>query len=422
MANQQVNLTELADIITAEVQNRLEATVNQMLSDAKNQLDQQTSESRREKIVITGSEQYSIEANSDGLSFNKKDTPILTVGKNGQLSTNTKSPRSFGKGSAHFKSGASSEAILPSSGVGSTRGVIVEGDGDDDKSYSFRAVSRMNRQGFNVASDGSIQIATMNKRGKVTIYNNENEHPGVFIDIPIKDYNASAIKIQANTPISDAWNHISAISDAGDDGHATETFRVNGQGDVMSGNSFYSNNNGYAEMFEWADQNARGEDRCGLVVALNDDGKLILPGDDDKIIGVIVPSAAMIGNSYWNHWQDKYKTETNGAKRYEQYEIVEWAEMETSLVKSFYTNSLPANYALPDNACELQTDENGDDLIKPALSEYYAEQEYTGRNQRVEWATVCMLGTAPVFKGQNIGASWIKVKDLSDELDLMIIK
>lgn len=422
MANQQLNLSELADIITAEVQNRLKAEVEQVLSDAKQQLTETSNESRREKIVITGSEQYSIEANSDGLSFNKKDAPILTVGKNGQLSTNTKSPRSFGKGSAHFKSGASSEALLPSSGVGSTRGVIVEGDGDDDKSYSFRAVSRMNRQGFNVASDGSIQVATMQKRGKLTVFNNENEQPGVYIDIPVKDYTESAIKIQANTPIGTAWNHISAVSDAGDDGHTAETFRVNGQGDVMSGNSFYSNNNGYAEMFEWADQNTRNEDRCGFAVALNEDGKLIMPGDEDTVIGVVVPGAAMIGNSYWNHWQDKYKTETNGAKRYEQYEIVEWAEMETSLVKSFYTASLPANYALPDNACELQTDENGDELLKPEVSEDYAEQEYVGRNQRLEWATVCLLGTVPVFKGQNIGANWIKVKDLSDELDLMIIK
>jgi len=422
MAEQTLNLNELADIITAEVQKRLKAEVDAALIEAKETLKQNVSESKREKIVVTGPEQYSIIADSDGLTFAKKDAPVMTIGKNGQMSTNTKNPRSVGKGSAHFKSGASSEAILPSSGVGSTRGVIVEGDGDDDKTYVFRAVSRMNRQGFNIMSDGSAQVATMKKHGKFSVYNTELEQPGIFIETPSKDFVDSALKIQNSGPMSTKWNHISTLSDAGEDGHVIETFRVNGQGDVMSNKSFQSNHNGFAEMFEWADQNARGENRFGFTVALNGDGQLIVAGDDDTVIGVVVPGAAVIGNAYWNHWKDMYKTETIGTEVQEKHEIVEWTEMETSIVKSFYTDSLPANYALPDNACEIQTDENGNDLTRPSVSEQYTSQEYQGRTARQEWATVCLLGTVPVYKGQNIGANWILVTSLSDELDLMIIK
>lgn len=422
MAEQTLNLNELADIITAEVQKRLKAEVDTALEEARESLKQNVSESKREKIVITGPEQYNIIADSDGLTFAKKDAPIMTIGKNGQMSTNTKSPRSVGKGSAHFKSGASSEALLPTSGTGSTRGVIVEGDGDDDKTYAFRAVSRMNRQGFNVMSDGSVQVANMKKHGKFSVYNTETEQPGVFIDTPSKDFFDSALKIQNAGALSAKWNHISTLADAGEDGQTTETFRVNGQGDVMANKAFYSNYTGFAEMFEWADQNSRNENRIGITVALDSDGKLIMAGDDDTVIGVVVPGAAMIGNAYWNHWSNKYKTDTNGTVKYEEHEIVEWTEMETSLVKSYYTDSLPANYALPDNACEIQTDENGDELLRPVVSKSYEAQDYEGRQLRQEWATVCLLGTVPVYKGQNIGANWILVKSLSDELDLMIIK
>lgn len=423
MTEKTFNMNELADVIAAEVQNRLQHEVVAMIANAKAEIAKKTqSEVTRERITLTGTEQYYIEANSDGLSFCKKDVPVLTIGVNGQMSTNTRSPRSVGKGSAHFKSGTSSEAIIPSSGNGSTRGIIVEGDGDDDKTYSFRAVSRQNRQGFNVASDGSIQVANMKKMGKVSVYNNELEAPGVHIHTPSKDYTSSSLTLQAGAAIGSKWNHISAISDAGDDGQKTETFRVNGQGDVMSSGTVFSNLTGFAEMFEWADQNAREETRYGFTVSLDQDGKIMPAGDDDIVIGVVVPSASLVGNAFWNHWHKQYKTETNGAPVHEQYELVEWTETETTLMKSFYTDSLPANYALPDNACEVQTDEWGDELMRPALSEEFEQQDYTGRNNRPEWATVCLLGTVPVYKGQNIGANWINVKTLSDELDLMIIK
>ena len=43
-------------------------------------------------------------------------------------------------------------------GLHSTRGVIVEGDGDDEKTFTFRALSRQNRQGFNITGDGSVLV------------------------------------------------------------------------------------------------------------------------------------------------------------------------------------------------------------------------------------------------------------------------
>ena len=45
---------------------------------------------------------------------------------------------------------------LFTNGKGSTIGLIVEGEGDDENTFVFKAGSRMNRQGTNIHSDGSL--------------------------------------------------------------------------------------------------------------------------------------------------------------------------------------------------------------------------------------------------------------------------
>ena len=338
----------------------------------------------------------------------------MLVGKNGQLATGTKSPRSYGKGSAHFRSGTTSEADLPTSGDGCTRGVIVEGDGDDDKTYVFRAVSRMNRQGFNIFSDGSAALGSMRKVNDATlgVYHKFNDADAVSIEIPALEYDHTAFGVTATTPLNNRWNAISVHADTD-----TETFRVDGTGSVFANGSYYSKGTCYAEMFEWADGNSRNEDRNGFTVTLDANGQLRVADEGDKIVGVVVPNAAVVGNTAWNHWHKKYRNKTI------KYNIVEWLEIETTKLKSFYKHNLSKDFALPENAVEIQTDSYGNDLSKQVLDHTWnSSQEYTGREQRDSWAVVCILGSAPVYKGQLVNSNWIKVKDLSDELELLIIK
>jgi hypothetical protein len=372
------------------------------------------SEQRRDRIVLTGAKPYAIDASDDGLLFSKENDVVLLVGKNGQLATGTKSPRSFGKGSAHFRSGYTSEADLPTSGNGSTRGVIVEGDGDDDKTFVFRAVSRMNRQGTNVFSDGSVAIGSMNKVNDATlgVYHRFNDTDAVSIDIPTLEYDHTAVSITAATPLNNRWNAFNVIAD-----EDTETFRVDGTGSVYANGSYYSNGTCYAELFEWADGNSRGEDRNGFTVTLDANGKLRVADEGDKVVGVVVPHAAVVGNSAWNHWHSKFRDKQN------KYSIVEWLEIETTKLKSFYKHSLSKDFALPDNAIEIQTDYNGNEFFKSSVNHLWdSSEDYVGREKRKNWAVVCILGSAPVFKGQLVNNNWIKVKDLNDELELMIIK
>jgi hypothetical protein len=400
---------EIIQAVTKKLTVEFEGKMQVALEKISSAVDQ-----RRDRIVLTGSKHYAIDASDDGLLFSKEDDVVMLVGKNGQLATGTKSPRSYGKGSAHFRSGYTSEADLPTSGDGSTRGVIVEGDGDDDKTFVFRAVSRMNRQGFNIFSDGSAALGSMNKVNDATfgVYHRFNDADAVSIDIPALEYDHTAFKITATTTLNNRWNAINVIAD-----EDTETFRVDGEGDVFANGAYYSNSACYAEMFEWSDSNSRNEDRNGFTVTLDGNGKLRIASDGDTIVGIVVPNAAVVGNTAWNHWHKKYRNKTI------KYNVVEWLEIETTKLKSFYKHSLSKDFALPDNAVEIQTDYNGNDLYKRALDHTWdSSQEYTGREKRNSWAVVCILGSAPVYKGQTVNSNWIKVKDLSDELELMIVK
>lgn len=443
-ANSAIDIDKVtADItaaITRKVEKELEEKVAQMatemnkfsgaiegkLQTAMAQLNSSI-ETKREKITLTSDEQYSIGANLDGLMFAKEDKVILMIGKNGQLGAGTKAPRTFGRGSAHFKcANYSSEAIIPSVGDGVTRGLLVESDGDDDKSFIFRAVSRMNRQGFNVFSDGSLGINKFKKSNGETlgVYHKNEGGDVLSIEVPSKDFDGSVLKINANPGENKGWKAISVSSNHGENDLRTETFRVNGQGDVFASGTLYNNASGYSEFFEWEDGNARNENRNGFTVTVTEAGKIRVADDDnDAVLGVIVERSALASNTMWNHWRNKYFQDLHGRRSTQAYDIVEWMETETSTVKSFFKDGLDSKFALPENACIIETDENGNELARPLInSAYNYAQEYEGRQDRQGWGLVCVLGTIPIFKGQVLNKNWIKIKDLSDEMELVLIR
>jgi hypothetical protein len=60
---------------------------------------------------------------------------------------------------------------------------------------------------------------------------------------------------------------------------------------------------------------------------------------------------------------------------------------------------------------------------RPRLNpEYDESQEYLPREQRPEWNCVGLLGQLPLRKGQPVAESWIKIKDISDEVELWLVR
>jgi hypothetical protein len=402
---------QLVEQITAQVTMALEEKL-------RAEIQSISAEFRRDRIVLTSEKQFKIEADIDGLSFDRDNETVLIIGKNGQLATGTRSPKTVGRGSAHFKAGSSSEAVIPSSGIHSTRGIIVEGDGDDDKTFVFRAVSRMNRQGFNVFSDGCAALGSLSKINNSTfgVYHRHPDTDALTVKSPTRQFEHTLLTFESGSALRPNWNVVEANCSDG------KIFSINGNGNVRSHGGYYSNNTGYAEMFEWCDKNAKGENRIGFTVCLDANGKIEVSAPDVNPIGVVVPTAAVIGNAAWNFWHNKFAKDEYGTTKTTADSVIEWLEMETTTLHSHFNSSLSDNFALPDNAVEIPNDSNGNSFQRPVHHKLYDDKSYVSRTDRNEWATICILGVVPMFKGQETGKSWIKIRDLTEELELWLIK
>jgi len=55
-------------------------------------------------------------------------------------------------------------------------------------------------------------------------------------------------------------------------------------------------------------------------------------------------------------------------------------------------------------------------------SEWEPTKEYVPRKDRVEWVYVGLMGQVPILKGQPVGKGWIRMKEISDKVDLYLIK
>ena len=260
-----------------------------------------------------------------------------------------------------------------------------------------------------------------------SVYHRHSSGNGLTVYIPAKDFEDTGLKISTSAGPHKRWKAISVSGDGDltDTDRQTEVFKVDGKGSVFVGDTVYSNSNGYAEFFEWQDGNPRNENRTGMTVTINKEtGKISIADDEnDEVLGVVVPSAAFAGDSNWAHWQGKYYLDDNGFPKQQKYDVVEWLEMEDTTLTSLYKDSLPKDFALPENAVILETDSEGGDFYRNLESvSYDPTKEYLGRQDRQEWAMVCVLGSIPIFKGQLHNSNWIKLKDISDELELVMIK
>lgn len=378
----------------------------------------------RSELKLVGEKEFLFTSDLDGLVISENDKALITASKSGAIGFGLKAPRSFGVGSAHFRANYTSDAPMPTSGDGSTRGVIVEGDGDDDKTFTFRVLSRMNRQGLNVTGDGSLLVNSPKDEtlSRVTINQTNNDRPALNVISASKYFDETVLNLQAKAGLESKFNFINAKADVDNNGGSgIDVFKVNAEGSVYSEQSFYSNGKGYAELFEWADGNHKNENRDGFTVALNEKGQLIIADEGDSIIGVVGSNPAFIGNAGWNGLQDRYNLNADKEHMKTKYKIVEWLD-DTGVLHSYDVKDLDQDFAFPENAIIYETDSQGNDMIKRIYrSDFDKSEEYTDRINN-GWSPVIIAGTTPVYKGQFMGSNWIKVSDISDDLEQWIIK
>lgn len=166
----------------------------------------------------------------------------------------------------------------------------------------------------------------------------------------------------------------------------SNAFRVTYAGHVYGKASYHSSGADYAEYFEWEDGNSNNEDRRGLFVTLDGD-KIKIASPDDDIIGIVSAAPSIVGNTYDDEWQGKYKTDIFG-------------QLITQVVHHDAVYSEIEVFDTDEDGKELDTRHTEQILVHEAydaeeyvLSDNYdPSQEYIPRSQRKEWAVIGIIG------------------------------
>lgn len=159
-------------------------------------------------------------------------------------------------------------------------------------------------------------------------------------------------------------------------------YKRTGAGVVTADGSFTGGGADVASLFESVDGSAIP---VGTTVVL-EDGKVRPATEDDspaQIIGAVRPddeSVSLLMNSAPHKWSKKY---------------------------------------LKDDFDAYVLNEAQERIINP---EYDEEAEYIPRKDRSEWIIIGLLDQVPIKKGQPVGDRWLKMKDVSEDVELWFIR
>ena len=177
-------------------------------------------------------------------------------------------------------------------------------------------------------------------------------------------------------------------------------FRISSSGECLAANTFTNGGADYAEYFE--SHNSQPIP-VGTVVELT--GSLIkICENPDNAIGVISNKPSILGNSdegTGDEWVGKYEKDIWGNYVMEEYEF----ELPGDIDENF--NIIPKTIT--------KTRKKLNPNFDPTL-------QYIPRSERPEWNVVGLLGQIKVLKNQQIPTRWIKMKDISDEVALYLVK
>ena len=201
--------------------------------------------------------------------------------------------------------------------------------------------------------------------------------------------------------------------------------RLIGNGDILCDGTAGAGAADYAEYFEWTDSNSSNEDRRGMTVVLVDGKvrKTTSSDSPDNVIGVVSANPVVVGDAQWRHWQSKYLRDDYGNYIYEDHNQITWTD--DNGVKHDYEDwNVPSGVTIPDTGVTTVThDENGVKLQHQKLNPSYDESKtYIPRSERKEWDAIGMVGKLRVRKGQITGTRWIKMRDISDNVEEWLVR
>ena len=203
---------------------------------------------------------------------------------------------------------------------------------------------------------------------------------------------------------------------------------VRGDGNTFGDGSFLTPAD-YAEYFEWEDGNPDNEDRRGYTVTLVGN-RIRKSAEGDTILGVVSGNPAVVCDTAWSHWNEKYLKDDFNCLIYDEHNIIEWEEviidengLEKKEVRTYEDWNIPEDVIVPENATIKTRDENGNRFTHPRLNPNYdPTQEYVPRSERKEWCAVGLVGKLRICKGQPVDSRWIKMRDISDKVEEWLVR
>jgi len=271
-----------------------------------------------------------------------------------------------------------------------------------------------------IDSDGDVYIGATNYDGaRFTVYEDANDQLCNFINAT-NSLSDDIVLIKNTLDTSESSYNFLLCAD-----HDQARMKVRGDGELYADGSSYNSGADYAEYFETKDGEAIDS---GITVKLDGD-KIVPCGDGDNPIGVIRPegSSMTIGNTAWSKWDKKYLSDDYGKPIFEECTWTIWYENvegeEEPKKHAYESDRIPSDVIKPDDAIlETHRDDGRKHFRRKLNPDYDPSKSYQSRTERNEWQIVGLLGQIPIKKGQPVADSWIKMKDVSDTVEMYFVK
>ncbi len=301
---------------------------------------------------------------------------------------------------------------------------------------SYLALYAANAEAMRITSDGDLLIGeTTNQIARVyatTSTSGDYAYVGVtthanrgpfYLGNTNASFNDMMATIRADRAATTGYDFIRMVSSAS--GSADHEFLFEGNGTAYADGSWQGSGADYQEYFE---SNTGDAAEVGRAIVLDGDRVRYYNADTDStddIMGVTRPQAdnknsAVVGNTAWNHWTDKYLTDDWGV--YLREDVTVWT----------YTNDEGNEFAVYERD-ELAKDPNWTppegavssvESVRKLNPDYdqSLDDTYKSREERDEWWLIGLLGQIQVKAGEPTNPRWIKMKNISDAVELYYVR
>ena len=174
----------------------------------------------------------------------------------------------------------------------------------------------------------------------------------------------------------------------------------------------------YAEYFEWNDGNTLDEDRVGYFVSLVSNTEKI-EMSNNNVIGIVSAKPAIVGDSAFFGWQNRYVTDEWGrdlSDEYDMYQIIMSGNTNNATIYISENGTVYSEYPNLGNPKGVLYEGSTDDKIfiekttvKRINPSYNPTQQYTPRKNRPEWSAIGLLGKLRVKTAEQITGPSVSV-------------